>query len=487
MRCRLAAPTLLLGLAPALAQAGGPLPPGTPPKLPTADVIKLKLSPAPAPVPALKYRLTPELREQKPGNAVFLYYRAFAPEWGVNFHRAHYAKQIEAWEDMRKMPPRDLDVRGDNALKSLDEGARRSYVDWEMTGRLRKDGIGMLLGDVQPLRTYGTLLAARARFEMADRHFDKAVYTLETGLTLGRHLSKGPTLIQGLVGVAVAHNMLEQTEELIQTPGSPNLYWALTDLPTPFIDLREGYQGERLTLDSLFPGVREMLADPKAKPMSKAQVWDLVDRFPELLGLAGASGSRGVSRAEARLGAAVLAAEAYPRARRFLLAQGRDPKAVEALPVLQVALMYEVANYDRLFDDMAKWVGLPYWQARPGLLEAERKLKQAKAAGPQTGTTLAALLLPAMQKVQLAQARTERRIAALRCIEAIRLYAAAHGGKLPARLADVKVVPTPADPITGRAFQYTAEGGRAVLYAGPLPGEEPGPQNAVRYELSVRP
>ena len=34
-------------------------------------------------------------------------------------------------------------------------------------------------------------------------------------------------------------------EEMIQQPGCPNLYWALTDLPSPLVDLRKGLQGNR--------------------------------------------------------------------------------------------------------------------------------------------------------------------------------------------------------------------------------------------------
>ena len=38
----------------------------------------------------------------------------------------------------------------------------------------------------------------------------------------------------------------------------------------------------------------------------------------------------------------------------------------------------------------------------------------------------------------------ERRLAALRTIEAIRMFAASHDGKLPAALGDIKEVPVPA-------------------------------------------
>jgi glutathione S-transferase len=61
--------------------------------------------------------------------------------------------------------------------------------------------------------------------------------------------------------------------------------------------------------------------------------------------------------------------------------------------------------------------------------------------------------LPALQKVRRAQGRLEQRIALLRHVEAIRMYAAAHEGKVPPKLSDVDV-PLPLDPFTGKPFRY---------------------------------
>jgi hypothetical protein len=89
-------------------------------------------------------------------------------------------------------------------------------------------------------------------------------------------------------------------------------------------------------------------------------------------------------------------------------------------------------------------------------------------------------MLPRVEKILLARARLDRRIATLRCVEAIRLYAAVHGGKLPAKLDDVKDVPVPLDPVTGQAYPYKLTGERALLSAEPLPGFSPA------YELILR-
>src|SRR5205807_5064204 len=70
---------------------------------------------------------------------------------------------------------------------------------------------------------------------------------------IGEH----PTLIGDLVAITVAFQAIGPVEELIQQPGSPNLYWALTALPDPFIDLRKGLDGQRGLLLGLYSLIDE--------------------------------------------------------------------------------------------------------------------------------------------------------------------------------------------------------------------------------------
>jgi hypothetical protein len=242
-------------------------------------------------------------------------------------------------------------------------------------------------------------------------------------------------------------------------------------------------EGERLVVDNLLPGLRELLADPKADPkatpLAPQQLQAQMEKIGAILGM-----EEGSEIWEHRGLFAPAVAKAYPGAKRFLLAQGWTAAQVEAMPMLQAVLMHQVYTYDRLYDEMLKWEGLPYWQMRSGLEQTEKLLKQAKAGG-EVSAVLATLLLPAVQKVFFAQARLERKIAALRCVEALRLYAAAHDGKLPAALSDITEVPLPLDPVTGKAFDYKVEGDKATLSAPPPAGEPPGPANTLRYELTM--
>jgi hypothetical protein len=89
------------------------------------------------------------------------------------------------------------------------------------------------------------------------------------------------------------------------------------------------------------------------------------------------------------------------------------------------------------------------------------------------------------QKVFLARGRVERRLEGVRCLEAIRLYAAAHDGRLPRSLTDVTEVPVPVDPITHKPFEYQTHGEKGSLASPPLP-DKGSDDRPVIYVLEMR-
>jgi hypothetical protein len=94
-------------------------------------------------------------------------------------------------------------------------------------------------------------------------------------------------------------------------------------------------------------------------------------------------------------------------------------------------------------------------------------------------------LVPAFSKVRRAQGRLEQRIALLRHVEALRMYAAAHDGQLPARLADCPV-PLPDDPFSGKPFRYEIDGATAHLRGCPPRGEPKNPAYNVHFEVTIK-
>src|SRR5262249_48814720 len=94
-------------------------------------------------------------------------------------------------------------------------------------------------------------------------------------------------------------------------------------------------------------------------------------------------------------------------------------------------------------------------------------------------------LLPAVTKVLDAHSRLARKIAALRCLEAIRMHAKENKGKPPEKLDDIAIVPVPLDPMTGKAFQYRVVGQVITLYAPPPAQEAPTASNSFTYEMTI--
>jgi hypothetical protein len=83
------------------------------------------------------------------------------------------------------------------------------------------------------------------------------------------------------------------------------------------------------------------------------------------------------------------------------------------------------------------------------------------------GIPLARMLLPAISAVGSAQIRSQRDIAALIDLEAIRMHAAATG-KLPASLAEIAIVPTLNNPATDQPFIFLNDGRQVTLGVPPV-------------------
>jgi hypothetical protein len=81
--------------------------------------------------------------------------------------------------------------------------------------------------------------------------------------------------------------------------------------------------------------------------------------------------------------------------------------------------------------------------------------------------------------------RLDAELGAIRCIEALRDYAAAHDRQLPAQLGDLADTPLPNDPATGKPFTYRLEGSKAILEVSPPRGGVP--SEGLRYEITVAP
>jgi hypothetical protein len=90
----------------------------------------------------------------------------------------------------------------------------------------------------------------------------------------------------------------------------------------------------------------------------------------------------------------------------------------------------------------------------------------------------------AREKIRLLMNRLDRHIAVLQCVEALRHYATGHDSKFPSSLAEIREVPIPNDPVTGKPFDYSGSNSEAVL-KGPAPNGAESDKN-VYYRLVLR-
>ena len=231
------------------------------------------------------------------------------------------------------------------------------------------------------------------------------------------------------------------------------MYWPLADLPRPFVDLHKSWQGERVMVYGTFPGAAEMAADLNAKPWTADHVKKIIALFEAV----------GDERTEVTKKMVLRLAAEYEADKKTLIAQGRPKELVGAMPHFQIGLLIGLQEYDRLFDDSIRWERLPFWEACPALDKWQQSVNAAIHDKNGPAIPVARTFLPAVEKMLASRTRLDRRIAALRCVEAVQLYAAAHDGKLPMFLDDIQDVPCPstpspasrsiiASPATGRTY-----------------------------------
>jgi hypothetical protein len=441
----------------------------------------LTVSPASVPIPALKYRLFPLSSTRKDGNAVPIYLRLNFEQTDAS--RKYWHEQPEKWNKLTldKIPLKEANEfirKYRNFYRQFDLGARRKAAEWDYTLD-QGSFVDILLPDVQQMHhLFVPMMVLKARVEIAEGDYSAALRTLETGFSFSQQISEAPFLISALIGMACASRFEEVLPDLIERPDAPNLYWALTAMPRPIIDLRKATEMEQRFVELQFPELA------KIDRLRTDEQWDALlaafrKEFQRL--------TREERNAKApRVGTApedpAAKSPDLPVAKKYLTERlGIKASEVDAMPAARILLLWIVSYSREVFDDQFKSAYLPYPHTRPAMEAAEKRLMAAPDTEAQR---LAGGLVPALTAVTAAQVRVDRKLAALRVIEALRLYAANNGGQLPDRLDQITEVPVPDDPGTGKPFEYASDGRTATL-TGRLP-DEPQRPTSLRYKVTVR-
>lgn len=434
------------------------------------EIVKLALTPAAEPMPALKYVFTPQYLDQVNGNAVQFYYRAVYMQAGLPKDvQQQYTDNWEAWHNGPLDEPTKASLRTwidqhANIIAELEKAFRQTECNWDLGLRELHgpDIYSLLLPELQDARQVARMLSLRARLATAEGRYDDAIHSLRLGYALGQAVSKQPTLISSLVGIAISGIMNADLENLIAAADSPNLYWAIASLPRPLIDIRQSLQQEMAFPLQMFPFLKD------AETVSRSpDEWRrlFADAFKQFAGL-GAKLPVNVESWQLDLFVAAAFMKGYPGAKRDLVEWGFAAADVEAMPVAQVVAIHQSRVYLYAYHELFKWSFLPYSEAQQRWNEVEEKLRREGFLGSSGGkeiVPIVSMLLPAIGSASQAPLRVERHLAALRAIEAIRIHAAANDGALPKSLDAISAVPVPVNPANGEPFGYHVEGDKAFL------------------------
>jgi hypothetical protein len=412
-------------------------------------------------VGAFRYRLLPDPRDRTPGNA--------APLWLLASDAFHDSKQKmtnREWDWARKTPLNKLPLQEVHdflkpysaSLRLARQAASREHCDWELPPiTFQSIQVYLPLRHIQSCRELANLLSIQFRLQLAEGRFDDAAETLQTGFVLTSHLCEGDRFIDTLVGIAIDTIMFSHVEEWIQTPGSPNLYWALTALTPLRRNLPRVIEREMNSLYRSFPKMRRI----QRETLTAGKTDSLVNEMFDCLGKA-LDQSPKATEAIKKMAAAIREGTKYSQARKHLLDLGRSAKEIDAMPKAQVVLLWYVEQYDGAWEKALDALTVPTWHAQPLMESVFQEFRS-------TDNIFLSLLLPSLEKTWTANLRFERQLAGLRGAEVLRLYAAKHEGKPPAKWSDITAVPLPIDPDTGKGLDdfYQVTDGRGVLEISP--------------------
>jgi hypothetical protein len=459
------------------------------------DVVRVVMTPAAEPVPAFRHRLVARDVDLKTGNAVPFYYRAQAEMRTVMKNvRDKYDEDTEfgLWygtgegsTPIAKLPLaklREVDQMFDPIFRNhLAPAFERSDCDWDLGVRELRgvDLVSFLLPEFQDSRELARMMGLRTRLAIAERRYDDAIAVIRDQYRLGHDVATVPFLVCGLIGTAIDAMNNGAMIDLIANPDSPNMYWALTELPQPLVDLHTAARFEMDFGPRMFPSIdgaetAEHTSDEWNRLFTQA-VQDFAKIGGEVIPMQGGkSGIPKLDRAKAGIAATGLGLIGYTPAKERLVALGFDRGRIEKMAVGQVLAIYTEQVYRRFTEEYEKLWYMPFADAKRVSDKLDAKLRNANfiygSDEDRELLPIVSMLMPSIHAVRGAQVRLDRDVASLRVIEALRMYAAEHIGKLPKSLDEITTVPVPRNPATGKPFEYRVNSKTAVLDLPPSDG-----------------
>jgi hypothetical protein len=207
-----------------------------------SELVELTLHPAKVAEPDQTYWLLPGIDKQTDADAVPLYEKAIqSMPKGIN------RKQIQEWLKLplNQLPQNQVEQviqKHIESLRLVAKASRCKQCNWpEVEPGTEMPGLSVY-------RELTFVIRLWARLEISQGQYKGALVAMRTSFGMAKHLGQAPTIIQTLVGAAVAGVMCRELEEFVQEKDSPNLHAALANLPEPLVHIEKAIESEKANL-----------------------------------------------------------------------------------------------------------------------------------------------------------------------------------------------------------------------------------------------
>lgn len=438
----------------------------------------LVVHPAAEPGMAMRYRMWPSPDSLKPGRAEVHFFRALVMAQAID--PATQAK-VTSYLDEELTPKilneiRQFLTQNDQLLAEVRRMAlcEEQVLDLRIRDLSGIDAYSLPLSEVQAARGLARLIQLQLLVKIQDGDFAGAMDAWQMGFRLAALVGNGETLIQHLVGNAIAAVMLEAVEQAIVRPDCPNLYWALASLPRPLNDIRKGIATESQFATRVLPSIDEAGKGVLTPEQWRDRLLGDLGRLQQMEGGQGAGGDSVFSRS---LFLSLLV-HSESELRQRLLSRGWTEAQVEKMSVYEKACVdaVEETQYwrDRLFSPLL----LPDAQAGPILEERQEEMNRWLQVNRSRslGAVTVSLLFPSVMAAHTSYLSVEYRVNRWMTVEALRMQAAQADGQLPDNLKSLTKVPALDDPFASQPFEYHVErsaGKQTVTLSGKAPSNYP--------------
>ena len=336
----------------------------------------------------------------------------------------------------------------------IEEGSRCDHCDFGIPFHETDNLLGIRLEEIQDMRALGRLVQLRIMLELHEGRYGDALKSIRIGMTLARHTGKQPTLVSGLVGVALCGIMQEQLVDMINRPDSPNVYWEVSSLPYPLLSLGDAMEVEKGFVPQTFPLLKKAFQDVESLDDNEWRM--LLDQMTTMLQQFYENESHKPFSISWPVKPTIAAS--YPSSRRWMLEQGKTVGEIDAMIPEKVVGLYAVHELQLHWNNYFRYSRFPLWEkdhAEENMQKLHQELQNATFRGNIFARRIICLLAPANSAARRAYQRIQSSNDMLRIAEAIRDYAAKSGGTVPATLNEITAVSVPMiDPFTGVPYDY---------------------------------